>query len=1159
MDPTLLIQISSLNPKNIGKGGSLKDRMAALQGIGAFGSPSPPVAPKPALDRPKWKPPPSVPTVDDEQADAPGPVDETLVNEEVTGSEEALAEDPEEEERQRRAAIAARMAKLGGARVGMGPPVFGRTMSSKKEEPKPEPTETEVVTAPSEPSEPSVPRSMPVPAAPRRAAPPRKKAAKSPLPTPVDVEPANPVDLETPPSLNVEGIDNEKDIGGSADISTVDVTVDLKPRKEAIPEPLNLAPLEDDIEGPSHTSVDITAQWREPEEEEPSKPSAEELLVEEEKHEEAEQPEIEKEAEEPPAEEEEDDEARRKRVAEKLAKMGGVNPFALPPQRQPSLPQSPPPVEEDTGAASPDPVRKNSLDKFATERRPSTDSLPPRPASSKSPAASIKSPTASIKSPTASPVVQPSRRDSAEVENLPNPRRSSQSSISSSKFRSDSVEQREERGLSQDDTVSVKSRSLEHESGIPEEPEYPGGRSVEDEILTEEPDVIEEDITVEESEEEPRFVPPPPQRRDTLQATVEEPLMSPPPRPSFDDLPPTLKRSIPPPPRLVEEEQEEEEEEDMSNAPAFRLIPPTPATAMPDKRHVPTTRAAIQEEDENDDDIPLPRRNVPSPLGEARPMRSIPPPPPPAEEAQDETVLPTPPRRSPSLNKDSALIIPPHTGADDDESSSIEPGTALLSVSDPSEHEILDDDEGDPIDPVFYSPSRRASAVNLREAAQESEPKVEPEPTEDENQEDAEQARRRTIAERMARLGGIKFGAAPIHAVPHHASRSEESTEVSEAMEPSELTEEEEERARKERIAAKMASMGGMRFGMLPPGASPPAPPPRAAPPVPSSSHPEPDSEQESASTSDDGVKVEAEESEIEEINHEDALEEAPPPVPSRESRRTSVPQSRPPVPSTLPSRRESSNTGRKSSGDSTVTRRTSTSQKPQSEYVMVEEPEPVPPPTMHSPSTQWELPSIPDSSFDMNTDLSTSWTDDLASSLSTTSTPVSKSIPSSMTSEELIILWGRVGVQVVEVATNLFEKSKKALVGDGTYHGFVQAVLHEVPIAASAEPDSYGYLVYMQTGNSVQKRVTEIMPGDIVLLQEAKLKGHKGLQTYSQNVGTAAEPVVGVIGEFEHKKYKIRVFQASQHVGQQTVESVSYRLEDLKSGVVKIFRVLEA
>ena len=38
------------------------------------------------------------------------------------GEEDA---DPEEEERQRRAAIAARMARLGGTRVGMGPPIFG--------------------------------------------------------------------------------------------------------------------------------------------------------------------------------------------------------------------------------------------------------------------------------------------------------------------------------------------------------------------------------------------------------------------------------------------------------------------------------------------------------------------------------------------------------------------------------------------------------------------------------------------------------------------------------------------------------------------------------------------------------------------------------------------------------------------------------------------------------------------------------------------------------------------------------------------------------------------------------------------------------------------------------------------------------------------------
>jgi hypothetical protein len=57
----------------------------------------------------------------------------SMLEDEVSGEVEAVQEgaepqavDEEEEERQRRAALAARMAKLGGARIGMGAPVFGR-------------------------------------------------------------------------------------------------------------------------------------------------------------------------------------------------------------------------------------------------------------------------------------------------------------------------------------------------------------------------------------------------------------------------------------------------------------------------------------------------------------------------------------------------------------------------------------------------------------------------------------------------------------------------------------------------------------------------------------------------------------------------------------------------------------------------------------------------------------------------------------------------------------------------------------------------------------------------------------------------------------------------------------------------------------------------
>lgn len=135
--------------ESITKGGSLKERMAALQGRGAFGGIAPAAPPaRPVSEKPKWKPPPVVsPPAEEaeehaahtpsEQPTSP-PVDVTKAPEDEDSAhvqaaegeareEEAKEPDPEEEERQRRAAIAARMARLGGARVGMGaPPIFGK-------------------------------------------------------------------------------------------------------------------------------------------------------------------------------------------------------------------------------------------------------------------------------------------------------------------------------------------------------------------------------------------------------------------------------------------------------------------------------------------------------------------------------------------------------------------------------------------------------------------------------------------------------------------------------------------------------------------------------------------------------------------------------------------------------------------------------------------------------------------------------------------------------------------------------------------------------------------------------------------------------------------------------------------------------------------------
>jgi len=226
--------------------------------------------------------------------------------------------------------------------------------------------------------------------------------------------------------------------------------------------------------------------------------------------------------------------------------------------------------------------------------------------------------------------------------------------------------------------------------------------------------------------------------------------------------------------------------------------------------------------------------------------------------------------------------------------------------------------------------------------------------------------------------------------------------------------------------------------------------------------------------------------------------------------------------------------------------------------------------------SSQWELPSIPSGSLDLGTgELSGSmWSEDSTAyppavpSRSSISTPpplvgqrprTPVAVPSQMTSDELRALWERVGVYVGEAASQLLERSKRTLVGNGSYEGFIAEALALVPNALLPQsPGDYGILIYAQTAAQVHTRVTDIMRGDVVVLDGAKLKGHKGLHTYNISAGEAA-PCMGVVSEFDVKKLKLKALQANQRVGQVTVESVSYRLEDLKSGTIKVYRVREA
>jgi myosin tail region-interacting protein MTI1 len=420
----------------------------------------------------------------------------------------------------------------------------------------------------------------------------------------------------------------------------------------------------------------------------------------------------------------------------------------------------------------------------------------------------------------------------------------------------------------------------------------------------------------------------------------------------------------------------------------------------------------------------------------------------------------------------------------------------------------------------------------------------------------------------MAKLGGIRFGAPPPIGIPPPPKVERETKDEGEEGSKGEEEEEEDEQARRQRIAAKLAGMGGMRIGMVP-GAIPPPkpptpirkdsastkqpPPPVRAPPPPTQAPPPPVRSDTGNASEDDVVKVEIEESEAEEVDYHDLSEEVPPPIPSRKAR--------PPIPGPGHFRKRSSGSIPFPTQNTAPSRVVPPAH---SEYVMVEEPEeltssppsrppraapPPPAPSSDVPDdmtmSQWELPPIPRSSIDTEAsaaDLSaSSWSGTFDGEETPQERPAEfsskerRQSAGHLTADQLVAIWGRVGVHICEVAIQLFEKSKKALIGDGTHIGFVNEVLEKVPNVSMVEEDasSFGYLIYAQTGSSVTKRAAEIMPGDIIALQDAKLKGHKGIQAYHQTVG-AGTPVVAVVCEYEPKKSKVKAYQASQQVGNQ-------------------------
>ena len=132
----------------------------------------------------------------------------------------------------------------------------------------------------------------------------------------------------------------------------------------------------------------------------------------------------------------------------------------------------------------------------------------------------------------------------------------------------------------------------------------------------------------------------------------------------------------------------------------------------------------------------------------------------------------------------------------------------------------------------------------------------------------------------------------------------------------------------------------------------------------------------------------------------------------------------------------------------------------------------------------------------------------------------------------------------------------KDTVVGDGTPYALVYELLR--PFKDALHPvgtRAYGALVYSNLANASTTQNDEIRPGDIVSIRNAKFQGKHGAMhaKYSMEVGRPDH--VAVVAEWDGTKKKVRAYEQGRESKKVKVES--FKLDDLRSGEVKIWRVM--
>ena len=153
-------------------------------------------------------------------------------------------------------------------------------------------------------------------------------------------------------------------------------------------------------------------------------------------------------------------------------------------------------------------------------------------------------------------------------------------------------------------------------------------------------------------------------------------------------------------------------------------------------------------------------------------------------------------------------------------------------------------------------------------------------------------------------------------------------------------------------------------------------------------------------------------------------------------------------------------------------------------------------------------------------------------------------------------------GARIAEAALS----RQNSTVGDGSPIAFVLDLLKPLSATGVLAPigtRAYGALVYANLANASTQQHDEIRAGDVVTFRNAKFAGHKGTMhaKYATDAGRPGQDHVSIVLDWDGTKKKIRVWEQGRDEAKGgkkgKVHEESYKVGDLKSGEVRVYRVM--